>query len=603
MRAEIVATAGALWLGLAAGSCRADTQAAVAEVLAEQHLVGAVWATLDPVNGVRLGAGGLKDAGVGTPLSPHDRVQVGSIAKTVLALGVLRLVSQGRLALDMPLHEALPAPAVDNAWHPGDPVRLRHLLDHTACLDDARLWQVFSTRASPGDALTSAFPADALPRVRCRPGTRHSYSNTGYTLLGLVIEHTSGERYERYLAREVLQPLGLHDSLVDFVSQQGAHADPRLASGHLDDGRTHPAVPTFLRPATQFTTTAADMARLAQFLLGDGRIGAQVFIDSSLMLAMGEPHDTEAANAGLAVGYGLGLARRDRHGAIGRCHGGSTVGFRAMLCVYRESQRAFFFAANMDNELADYTRLERVLVDALAFESPARPIDPVVAFDASSWQGWYVPAPNRFATLAWLDRVFGATRLIAEPQGLRLLPLQGAPLSLVALGAGRYRAPGRTVASHVLLRDREGDAVLSTGLQNHERIATWKLAALWLSLALTVLGLLWVWFAGMARLLARRLRWRTPVFVPVMGTLALALPLPFFLAQSFVQLGDVTPASVLLAGATALLPLAMLVGLAQQFRARPHGIVASLDNLAMLSVLQGCAVLAAWGLLPLRLWA
>ena len=93
-----------------------------------------------------------------------------------------------------------------------------------------------------------------------------------------------------------------------------------------------------------------------------------------------------------------------------------------------------------------------------------------------------------------------------------------------------------------------------------------------------------------------------PLFVPFLGVLALMLPLPLFLRQSLLQLGDPTAASVLLAIVTALLPLAMLLGLGLQLRRCRAGAIAVLDVLAMLAVLQSTTVLAAWGLVPLRLW-
>jgi len=109
--------------------------------------------------------------------------------------------------------------------------------------------------------------------------------------------------------------------------------------------------------------------------------------------------------------------------------------------------------------------------------------------------------------------------------------------------------------------------------------------------------------AGVVGAVHRRLRASDPLFVPFLAAVALVLPVPFFLGQSFLQLGDLTPASALLAGVTAVLPLAMLVGLASHFRHRPAGAVAVLDGLAMLAVLQWAIVLAAWGLVPLQLWA
>ena len=82
----------------------------------------------------------------------------------------------------------------------------------------------------------------------------------------------------------------------------------------------------------------------------------------------------------------------------------------------------------------------------------------------------------------------------------------------------------------------------------------------------------------------------------------LLLSLPLFFLQSFLQLGDLTVASATLAVATALLPLGMLVCVGQQIRSRTSGALATLDVAAALAVLQWTIVLAAWGLVPLRLW-
>lgn len=579
----------------------------VAAILAEENLTGAVWATVDADGAVAVDAAGTRDARSGDPLKPDDRVHVGSIAKTLLAAGVLRLVSEGRLSLHTPVSQVLPDVVFDNPWAGSDPVRIRHLLDHTSGLDDLRLWQFFSTKPGPDTPLARAFDGDGLLRVRCRPGSRFSYSNTGYTLLGRIVEAITGQRYEHYLDAHLLRPLGMHDSSFGFVSQQGPHADPRLAMGHFDNGTAHAAVPVYLRPAGQFTTTARDMGRFARFLMGDGRIDGETFIDPRLLRAMGEPRGTEAARAGLRVGYALGLLTRDRHGAIGRCHDGSILGYRAMLCLFPQHKRAFFWSTNTDSESPEHRRrLDALFVNALAVETPAPDVAAAIVampVDIDDWNGFYVPAPNRMASFAWIDTVSGFVHLRREGNALRLWSLQSPALALAPVGAMLFRAPERTIASHALLMDADGRRVLSTGGQNYAQVSALKLALLWLSLVAGTLGLGWLLLSGLARLLARRMTPSHPAFVPVLGVLALLLPLPLFVRQSFLQLGDLTLASGTLAAVTAALPLTMLVGLVLQMRRGGRGTIVMLDVLAMLAVLQWTIVLAVWGLLPLRLWA
>ena len=91
--------------------------------------------------------------------------------------------------------------------------------------------------------------------------------------------------------------------------------------------------------------------------------------------------------------------------------------------------------------------------------------------------------------------------------------------------------------------------------------------------------------------------------MPWLAVLALGLPIPWFLRQSFLQLGDPTAAGMLLATTTAALPPALAFGLYRHLRQRPRGAWARADLVAMLAIAQWTLVLASWGLLPLRLWA
>lgn len=569
-----------------------DLSRQVAGLLREQQLDGAVWTTLDAS-----GAAGVSNTQTGAPMRADQRVHVGSIAKTLVAAGILRLVTERRLALDMPVTQILPGIRFDNPWEATDPVRLRHLLDHTSGLDDARFWHVFSTRARADGPLAEAFPeGSSLLRVRCRPGARTSYSNLGYTLLGMAIEAATGERYERYLDTRLLAPLNMRDSTFEFIAQ---HNDPRLAMGHFEHGAIQPAATSYVRPAGQFTTTAADMGRFARFLMGEGRIDGQAFIAPALLRGMGEPVATEAARAGLSVGYAAGLRKLDRHGSVARCHGGNGVGYRAMLCLFPEANKAFFYSINTDSETADYQRFDALFIRALGLAAP-HPVAPAASrLDSGPWLGFYVPSPNRFDTLLLLDTLFNFVRLAGDGNVLQLQPFQGKTIALTPAGPGLLQAPDKVLPSHALLTSSAGTRVLTNGTQTYEQVPFVRLLWLWTSAGAGVLGLAFLLIRGGMRLLARRLSPHDPLLAPFAGILALLLPLPLFYRQSFLQLGDMTAASVLLAGVTALLPIALSIGLGLSWRRRQLGA----DAVAMGAALQFGLLLAAWGLLPLRLWA
>ncbi|HEX7984794.1 MAG TPA: serine hydrolase domain-containing protein [Duganella sp.] len=574
----------------------------IQRTLQQEQLTGAVWATVTPEGGARTGAAGLADAGNGAAMRADQRVQVGSVAKPLVAIAVLRLITEDKLSLDTPVATLLPALSFTNRWEDSDPVRIRHLLSHTAGLENFRLWHVFSLTARADTPLGAAFTgADAaLLTVQSRPGSRFAYSNISYGLLGMVIEAVSGQRYDRYLDTQLLQPLGMRDSTFGFVTQTGPGADPRLAMGHFEHGVTQAATPNYLPSAAQLTTTAADMARFAAFLMGDGSIDGKPFIDPRLMAQLGTPTGTEAMRAGLTTGHGHALVGRDRHGQLGYCHPGTTIGFNAMLCVYPARHKAFFVAVNTDSETADYDRFTRVLIDALELP-PAAPVvkRAAPAGDIGDWLGIYVPAMHKISNLAWTDIVFNFVRLSWDGGTLRLAPFQGKPTVLTPTGGRLFTQAGRLDNTHVLLIGDDGQRIVSDGIRNYAKANMALFAGLWASLAAGLLGLAYVVTIGSWRLLRARPRTRDPLFAPLMGVLALALPAPLFYLQSFMRMGELTLASGTLAVVTAALPLTLAAGLARQWRGGRRNVA---DTVALIAALQCTLVLAAWGMLPLMLW-
>lgn len=569
--------------------------------LEEEELVGVVWTAVTP-DGIATAAAGLADAERKKPLSANSRVQVGSITKTLIAAGVLRLITEERLTLDSPVAALLPQIKFENPWAPSHRVLVRHLLDHTSGLDDARLWQVFSLNAKPDTSLSTNTQRGPL-RIRSRPGSRLSYSNLGYTLLGMVIERVTNEPYERYLDAHLLRPLGMHQSTFRFVSQEGPHADHLLAMGHFEGGATQSTVPMYLRPAGQFTTTASDMGLFARFLMSNGEIDGEVFIESHLLRAMGTPTTTEAVSAGLVdAGYGLGLNSRDRHGVLGNCHHGTTVGFRANFCLFPEQQKAFFVAFNADVETANYARFDALLIQKLGIPAAVPTKAAAPPNGVSDWQGIYVLAPSRTESFAYLDQVLNFATARWDGRQLHLKPFQGSTRSLTPVGGWLFRAEDRTWASHVLLVSDDSRRIISDGFRSYEQTSLWRMIPLWASLLAGVLGLVYLILFGTFRAARRRLNYSDPLLIPFLAAVALFLPVPLFFSQSFLQLGDLTPASALLALVTGMLPFAMLFGLWRSFSrdARNRGKLR--DKLAMLSVLQWSMVLAFWGLVPLRLW-
>ncbi|MGV8940121.1 MAG: serine hydrolase domain-containing protein [Lysobacter sp.] len=585
-------------------STDADGKPRVERMLKEEGLTGAAWMLLTPNDGIVTDAAGLRHAGMATPVSAEDRFQVGSIAKTVIATGVLRLVTQQRLALDTPVQQILPEIRWTNPWNDTHPVLLRHLLDHTAGLEDAGLRHVLSGNARPDSPLSEVFGrGPTRVTVRTRPGDEYSYSNIGYVLVAMVIERVVGQRYETYLDTNLLQPLDMASSTFAYTPQAST-ATPPLAMGHVDGGVPQSSAPTHLRAAGQLLTTARDMGAFARFLLGNGMVDGDVFIDAPLLRQMGRARDTVAAKAGLEASYALGIWRRDRHGVVGLCHEGTTVGFRALLCLYPHQKKAFFIGFNMDSESADYGVFDALMIEQLAI--PKSPIEPAIATkdELGAWMGWYGRVPGKVPAFEYVDLVFNPVSIASRGGGLVLHPLFSDAVELTALGGMRFRATGRSTASHVLLIGEWGPE-WSNGFSTYRQVDRWVLFTLWFNLALGLAGVLYVLAAGGWRLLHRASVFRSDPLAPA-WLAVLGIPLAGWLVgQSWQRMGDLTMASGLLAFLTAVLPIAAVFGLWRVVRHKgdEHLHRRRWDAWMLLAVLQWCAVLAVWGMLPLRTWA
>jgi D-alanyl-D-alanine carboxypeptidase len=234
------------------------------------------------------------------PLHVHDEVRVGSLTKTVIATITLQLVGQGRLRPTDTVERWLPG-AVPN----GDAITLRMLLNHTSGIFDYvtdpdwnaavlanpyRYW-------SPQELIAVA---NAHPPL-FPPGHGLSYSNTGYILVGLVLETVTGQPVQDLVSQRVARPLRLHDTFFATSGRfRGAYAHgyfpPSLTGGGYLDTSSWP--PSFAWTAGALVSTAPDLARFYQALLS-GRLLLPALLHAMTTTV------TDPAYPGLESGLGI----------------------------------------------------------------------------------------------------------------------------------------------------------------------------------------------------------------------------------------------------------------------------------------------------------
>ncbi|HEX2762744.1 MAG TPA: serine hydrolase domain-containing protein [Allosphingosinicella sp.] len=188
----------ALFVGLIAAGCATPSPAPPAPP-SQSH----AWATFDAGGMIRSGAGGIADRSTGRAVTIDDPVRIASITKLHVALGVMRLVEQGKLDLDRDVSDWL-GWRLRNPAFPDRAITLRLILSHTSSLRDGIDY------ALPLD--TSVEKAVASPEAwdaEHPAGTFFRYSNLGFPVVASVMEKATGERFDRLMDRLVLKPLGL----------------------------------------------------------------------------------------------------------------------------------------------------------------------------------------------------------------------------------------------------------------------------------------------------------------------------------------------------------------------------------------------------------
>lgn len=150
-------------------------------------------------------ADGYADKAAGRKVTSDDPVRVASISKMVVAIGVMRLVEQGKLDLDADVSTQL-GWTLRNPAYPDVPITLRLLLSHRSSLTDAAGYYAVPLDGDLRDITDQAKAWDAAHA----PGTFHCYTNLNFPVVASVMEHATGERFDRLMQRLVLAPLGLH---------------------------------------------------------------------------------------------------------------------------------------------------------------------------------------------------------------------------------------------------------------------------------------------------------------------------------------------------------------------------------------------------------
>jgi CubicO group peptidase (beta-lactamase class C family) len=275
-----------------------------------------------------LAAHGVLNAATGVDTTADSLFQIGSITKVWTATMIMQLADEGRLSLGATVSQILPGVRLGREDAAAE-VTIRHLLTHTSGVDG----DIFTDTGRGADCVERYVGTLAQAARIFPPGAAYSYCNSGFVLLGRVIEVLDGREWDASLGERLIGPLGLGQT-VTLPEQAILH---RAATGH----RKHPyqddpvsvwGLPRSLAPAGLITASVHDVLTFARLHLDDGVTadGTRLLSQASVSAMRQSQHEIADGRAD-AVGLAWRLNRWDGRRIIG--HDGGTIGQSAFLRI------------------------------------------------------------------------------------------------------------------------------------------------------------------------------------------------------------------------------------------------------------------------------
>ncbi len=267
----------------------------------------------------------------GVPNTPQTKFRIGSVTKQFTAMAILMLQHQGKLQVQEPISKVLPD--CPNAWQR---VTIHHLLNHTSGIPehtDRLDWKTTGRSPLAVQDLIDLFKDRPLD---FQPGEDHRYSNSGYIVLGQIIEQVARMSYEAFVNEHMFEPLGMANTGYDWNNRVLEH---RAMGYDLRNDRFVNA--DYLDMSIPYAAGAL-YSTVEDLLLWDQALYTERLVPKSSLEAM-FMLSPFLAN----YGYGIGIGQQFNRKVVG--HGGGIHGFLAHLDRYIDEKVCIVVLSNLTN--------------------------------------------------------------------------------------------------------------------------------------------------------------------------------------------------------------------------------------------------------------
>jgi len=328
------------------------------EVVSDQNVPGLALAIVRDGKIVLAKGYGRRSLEDGARVEPETPFAAGSVTKQFVCACVLLLAEEGKLSVDDKVAKYFP-----NLSRAGD-VTLYQLMTHTSGYPDFYPLDFVDRRLGKSIVPDQLIAEYAGGKLDFEPGTRWSYSNTGYTILGRVVEKVCGQPFSEFFGQRILTPLNMkHSAFEPALGLKGrARGYTSIALGPLEPAQ--PEAPGWLYAAGGLVASAPDLARWDIALMEGKVLKPDSFrrMTTGVMLSDGRSRD-----------YGCGLQVLHRDGEMILTHGGAVSGFRATNILIPRKKSALVLLTNGEtSDLGPFSQavLELLLKDEGATEIP-----------------------------------------------------------------------------------------------------------------------------------------------------------------------------------------------------------------------------------------
>lgn len=311
----------------------ASVDRAAGELMAKQHVPGVAVAVVKHGAIVYEHGYGYADLSGKVPVTVDTRFEIGSITKQFTAAAIMQLVRAGKLSLDDRLGTFI------TEYPAGAEVTVRQMLSHTSGLPEYLDYELGHEAGTRPASLATILGGIAKTPLAFAPGSRWSYSNTNYLLLGRIIELTANEPYTQYVREHIFEPAHMAQS--GFVSEERALPDMAIGyekTGPTSIGPAKPIAEEWAGGAGAIVSTVGDLAKW-NAALASGAIVAPA--DLSLL------QTAATLNDGSKTRYGLGFAVDTFGGHPRIWHNGQSNGFAATSAQFPSDDESIIVLDNL----------------------------------------------------------------------------------------------------------------------------------------------------------------------------------------------------------------------------------------------------------------